>query len=132
MSFGPVVTGTRLSEYKVVRAEYLSERSRADRVHGSRLKIDEDSPGNIFATSGFVVVDVYPFQLQIGVSVVCSGRIDSMFVGNNLPELGSDLVSALSGLEMDDFTHVDGCRNEAWKLARKILLVVVVQTFSCE
>ena len=83
-------------------------------------------------TSGFVVVDVYPFQLQIRVSVICSCRIDSMFVGYNLPELGSDLVSALAGLEMDDFTHVDGCGNETWKLARKILLVVVVQTFSCE
>ena len=30
-----------------------------------------------------------------------------MLVTDDLPELGSDLVAALAGLEVDDFSHVD-------------------------
>eukprot|EP00469_Lotharella_globosa_P014771 CAMPEP_0167832554 /NCGR_PEP_ID=MMETSP0112_2-20121227/14432_1 /TAXON_ID=91324 /ORGANISM="Lotharella globosa, Strain CCCM811" /LENGTH=36 /DNA_ID= /DNA_START= /DNA_END= /DNA_ORIENTATION= len=29
-----------------------------------------------------------------------------MLIGNNFPELGSDLVSTLASLDMNDFTHV--------------------------
>lgn len=34
-----------------------------------------------------------------------------MFVGYHLPELGSDLIAALSGLDVDDFAHsaAGGC-----------------------
>jgi hypothetical protein len=30
-----------------------------------------------------------------------------MFVSNDFPEFGANLVSALSGLDMNDFSHVD-------------------------
>jgi hypothetical protein len=43
--------------------------------------------------------------LQIGISVVGSGRVDSVFVRNDLPEFGSDLVTALSCLHVNDFSH---------------------------
>jgi hypothetical protein len=37
--------------------------------------------------------------------VIGSGRINSVFVRNNLPEFGSDLVTALSCLNVNDFSH---------------------------
>ncbi len=49
VSLSPVVSGSALSKDKVVGAEDLSKGSRADGVHGSGLKIDEDSAGNILA-----------------------------------------------------------------------------------
>jgi hypothetical protein len=31
-----------------------------------------------------------------------------VFVGDDLPELGTDLVTTLASLKMDDFAHVEG------------------------
>ena len=50
MSLGPVVSGSALSEHKVVGSEDLSEWTRSDGVHGSGLKIHKDGTGHIFAT----------------------------------------------------------------------------------
>jgi len=38
-------------------------------------------------TSGFIVVDVDSFQLKVRVAVVAASRINTMFVGDHLPEL---------------------------------------------
>jgi len=43
--------------------------------------------------------------LKFGVAVVGASRVDAVFVGDDLPELGPDLVAALSGLDVDDFSH---------------------------
>merc|ERR1712195_9869 len=105
MSLGPVVTGTGLSEDKVVGAEELTERSSTDGIHGAGLEIHKDSAGDVTATGSLVVVDVDPLELEVGISVVRTGRVNSMLVGNDLPELGTDLVTALTSLNVDDFTH---------------------------
>ncbi len=47
MTLGPVVTGTGLTEDKVVWAEELTEWTSADGVHGSWLQVDEDSTRNV-------------------------------------------------------------------------------------
>ena len=47
VTLGPVVSGARLAEYEVIWAEDLAEWTRSDRVHRSRLEIDEDGAGNI-------------------------------------------------------------------------------------
>jgi len=39
-----------------------------------------------------------------------------VFVGDDFPELGTDLVTALTGLEVDDFTHFD----EFWLKYRNV------------
>ena len=39
---------------------------------------------------------------------VLTGGVDSMFVGDDFPELGTDLVTALTGLQVDDFSHFSG------------------------
>jgi hypothetical protein len=38
--------------------------------------------------------------------VICSCGVDSVFVRNNLPELGTDLVTTLSSLDVNDFSHL--------------------------
>jgi len=105
MSLGPVVTGSGLSEDKVVGAEELTERSSADGVHGTGLEIHEDGAGDVTTAGGFVVVDVDPLELEVGVSVVRSGGVNSVLVGDDFPELSTDLVTALASLNVDDFTH---------------------------
>lgn len=84
VTLGPVVTGTRLSEDEVVWTEDLSEWTRSDRVHGTWFKVNEDGPRDVLATGGFVVVHVDSLQLQVGVTVVGTGRVNTVFVGDDL------------------------------------------------
>jgi hypothetical protein len=106
MTLGPVVTGTRLSEDKVVWTEDLTEWTGSDGVHGTWFKIDQDGSWHVLAAGGFVVVDVDSLQLEVGVTVVCTSRVNTMFIGDDLPELGTDLVTALAGLDVNNFSHV--------------------------
>ena len=105
VTLGPVVTSTGLTEHEVIRAEELAERTGTDGVHGSRLQVHQDRARNIAATSGFVEVDVDSLQLKIGVTVVGSGGVNTVLVGDDLPELGTDLVTALTTLDVNDFSH---------------------------
>jgi hypothetical protein len=58
VTLSPVVTGTSLTEHKVVRAEEAAERTSADGIHGTGLEIDEDSARNIFS-----LVDLVTFAI---------------------------------------------------------------------
>jgi hypothetical protein len=107
MSLGPVVTSTGLSEDEVIGAEELTKRTSTHRVHGTRLKIHENGTGHIATTSGLVVVHVDSLQLKVGVTVVGTGGVNTVLIGDDLPELGTDLVTALTTLDMNDFSHVD-------------------------
>ena len=106
VTLGPVVTGTSLSEHEVVGAEELAERTGTDGVHGSGFQVHKDGSGHITATSGFVIVNVDSFQLEVRITVVGTGRVNSVFVRDDFPEFGTDLVTALSTLDMYDFSHV--------------------------
>jgi len=108
MTLGPVVTGTGLSEDEVVWSEELTEWSSSDGVHGSWFEIHEDGSWDVSSTSGLVVVDVDSLELEIRVTVVGTGGVNTVFVGDDFPELSSDLVTALTGLDVDDFSHVYG------------------------
>ena len=107
VTLGPVVTGTGLSEDEVVRSEELTEWSSSDGVHGSWLKIHEDGSWDVSSTGGLVVVDVDSLELEIGVTVVGTGWVNTVLVGDDLPEFGTDLVTALSSLDVNDFSHVE-------------------------
>ena len=107
VTLGPVVTGTSLSENEVVWSEELTEWSSSDRVHGSWLKIHEDGSWDVSSSGGFVVVDVDSLELEIGVTVVGTGGVNSVFVGDDLPEFGTDLVTALTTLDVNDFSHLN-------------------------
>merc|ERR1711907_605349 len=82
VTLGPVVTGSGLAEDEVVGAEELTEWAGTDGVHGTGL------------------------QLKVGVTMVCAGWVDAVLVGDDLPELGTDLVTALAALDVDKLTHV--------------------------
>merc|ERR1711939_888540 len=105
VTLGPVVTGTSLSEDEVVWSEELTEWSSSDGVHGSWFEIHEDSAGDIASTGGLIVVNVDSLKLEVGVSVVRSGGVNSVFIGDDFPELSTDLVTALAGLDVNDFSH---------------------------
>ena len=87
VAFGPVVSSTGLSENEVVRSEELTKRSSTDGVHGARLKIHKDSPGNITSSSSLIIVHVNSFKLKIRVTVVGTGGVNAVLVGDDLPEL---------------------------------------------
>ena len=50
-------------------------------------------------------VHIDALQLQVGITLVRTGGIDPVLVGHHLPELRSDLVAALAGLDADDLAH---------------------------
>ena len=64
VSLGPVVSGAGLAEHEVVGSEELAEGRTANRVHRSRLEIDENRARNVFVVSHFVVVYVDAVQLK--------------------------------------------------------------------
>lgn len=70
----------KLTKNEVVGPEYLSEGSRADRVHSPRLQVNQNCPRNVLASGSLVVVDIYPLQLKVGVSMVGTGRVDAVLV----------------------------------------------------
>lgn len=110
VTLGPVVSSSGLTEDEVVRSEELTEGSSSNRVHCSRLEIHKDSSGNESSSSGFIVVNVDSLELKVRVSVVGTGWVDSVLIRNNLPELGSDLVTALTSLDVYNLSH--GCSNK--------------------
>ena len=109
VTLGPVVTGTSLTEDEVVWSEELTEWTGTDGVHGAWLKIHKDGSWDVTATGGFVVVDVDSFQLEVGVTVVGTGWVDTVLIGDDFPELGTDLVTALTSLDVNDFSHLKSC-----------------------
>jgi hypothetical protein len=106
VALGPVITSTSLTENKVVRAEELAEGPGANRVHGAGLEVHEDGAGDVTAAGRFVVVNIDALELEIRVTMVSAGRVYAVFVGDHLPELGTDLVAALAALNVYEFAHV--------------------------
>jgi hypothetical protein len=96
MTLGPIVTSSGLTEDKVIRSKELTEWTGTDRVHGTWLKIHQYGSWNITTTGGFVEIDIDSLQLKIGITVIGTGRIDTVLVGNNLPKFGTDLVTSLT------------------------------------
>lgn len=78
--FRPVVTCTTLAEHEVVRAEKATERTRPNGVHGARLKIHQDSAGDILASANLVIVDRDPLELKIIVAFVKAIGFDPMLI----------------------------------------------------
>jgi hypothetical protein len=106
MTLGPVVTSTSLAENEVIGSEELTEWSSSDGVHGSWLKVHKDGSWDESTTSGFVIVDVDSLKLEVGITVIGTGGVDTVLIGDDFPEFGTDLVTALSALYMYDFTHI--------------------------
>jgi len=65
VSLGPVISCPGLSKNKVIWSENLPIRSRSNRIHSSRLKVNQNSPWDILATRCLIVVDINTFELCI-------------------------------------------------------------------
>jgi hypothetical protein len=87
VSLCPVVAGSALSEDKVVWSEDLSEGSGADAVHGAGLQVHQHGPRDVFAAAGLVEVHIDALQLEVGVAVVRASRVNTVLIGDDLPEL---------------------------------------------
>lgn len=85
--YAAVATGDWLTENEVVRSENLSERSRPYGVHGAGFQVDQDGSGDVFSTSSLVVVDVDSLQLKVGISMVGTSWVDTVFVWDDFPKL---------------------------------------------
>merc|ERR1719421_2444382 len=106
VTLGPVVTGTSLAEHEVVGAEDLTVWASTDGVHGTGLQIHQHRTRHVAATGGLIHVHVDALQLQVGVTMVGTGRVHTMLVSNHFPELGTNLVAALASLDVYNFSHV--------------------------
>ncbi len=80
VTFSPVVSSSSLTEDEVVGSEELTVGTSSDGVHSSGLQVHKDGSGDVSASSGFVEVDVDSLELEVGVSVVGSSGVDSVFV----------------------------------------------------
>lgn len=105
VTLGPIVTGTSLSENEIVWSEELTEWTSSDGVHGTWFKIHKDGSWHVSTTGSFVKVNVDSFQLQVGITMIGTGRVDTVFVGDDLPELSTDLVTTLTSLDVNDLSH---------------------------
>ena len=105
MTLSPVVTGSGLTEDEVIGSEELTERTSSDGVHGTGFEIHEDSSGDVSTTSSFVEVNVDSFELEIRITVVGTSGVDTVFIGDDFPELSTDLVTTLTTLDVNDFSH---------------------------
>jgi len=52
-------------------------------------------------------IDINALQLEIVITNVFTRGVDAVFGRHRLPELGSDLVTALARLDVNDFSHLD-------------------------
>jgi hypothetical protein len=52
----------------------------------------------VLTAGGLVEVDVDALKLQVRVAMVGAGGVNAVLVGDDLPELGTNLVAALATL----------------------------------
>ena len=69
-------------------------------------QVNQDGSGNVFVARGLVVVNVEALLLNIGLALVDAFGIKAVFLRDSLPELSTDLVTALAGLDVNDFSHI--------------------------
>jgi len=107
MSLSPVISCSTLSVYEVIGAEKLSVRRSADGIHGSWLKIGKNGTWNVTSSLSLVEVNIDALKLDGVISSVGSVEKKAVLGGHGLPELVTDLVTALSCLNVYDFSHVE-------------------------
>merc|ERR1719499_929135 len=80
VALGPVIASPALPEHEVIGPEDLAKRPGPHAVHGTGLQVDKDSPGDVLASAGLVVVHIDPLKLQVRVAMVGSGGVDAMLI----------------------------------------------------
>ena len=75
-------------------------------VDGCLVGAEKSQVGWLSDKLSLIKVHIDALQLEVGVAVVGAGRIYAVLVGDDLPELGTDLVTALASLDVDDLAHI--------------------------
>jgi len=109
MALRPIVTGTCLTEDEVVWTEDLAVWSSADGVHRSWLEVHQDCAWHVASAGRLVEVDVDALELEVAVTLISSGGVHTVLIGNYFPEFGANLVAALTTLNAHDLAHVGFC-----------------------
>nr|GLL24506.1 hypothetical protein ACMD2_20344 [Ipomoea trifida] len=99
------VSSTRLTKHKVIGPEDLAIRASPNTIHCAGLQIHEHCTRDKPSTGSLIVIHIDTLQLQIRSPTVASCWVYAMFITDNFPEFGSNLVSALPTLNMEDFSH---------------------------
>ena len=74
---------------KVVGTEEATKRARANGIHRSRLKINEDSARHILVGANLVVVHGDTLELLVIVTLVDTVALDTVLIRDDLPEFGT-------------------------------------------
>merc|ERR1719272_2698852 len=107
MSLCPVVTSPGLAEHEIVRTEKLTKGSSTNAVHRAGLKVHQDGTRHIASSGRLVEIHIDAFELEVGIAVVGTSGIDAVLVADDFPEFCSDLVAALTTLDVNELTHDD-------------------------
>merc|ERR1719272_1464350 len=107
MSLCPVVTSPGLAEHEIVRTEKLTKRSSTNAVHRAGLKVHQDGTRHIASSGRLVEIYIDAFELEVGIAVVGTSGIDAVLVADDFPEFCSDLVAALTTLDVNELAHDD-------------------------
>ena len=104
----PVVSSTRGTKDKVIRTEKITIGSSLNHINHSGLQINKNRARDITTSVSLSEINIDPLELlSLGPGVVTLG-VDGVLRAEGLPEASTNLVSALAGLDADDFPHVGG------------------------
>ena len=123
VTLSPVVTSAGLAENEVVGPEQLTEWACTDGVHGTGLEIYEDSTWDITSAGGLIVVNVDTLDLEFGISAIFTAGVNAMLVRDDFPELSTNLVAALAGLDVTDLSHL--IRGKGVEILANIVLLII-------
>mmetsp|Transcript_9909 Transcript_9909/g.24689 ORF Transcript_9909/g.24689 Transcript_9909/m.24689 type:complete len:545 (-) Transcript_9909:49-1683(-) len=124
VALGPVVSRTRGAADRRVRLEEAADAGGVDLVQHGGLQVEHDRPRDISRAIGFREVDT-----NVLLQHVCLALLDDIVLVENtvrayfmlgrddLPELGTNLVSGLAGLQVNDLAH--GCSSTGGAALKK-------------
>mmetsp|Transcript_39410 Transcript_39410/g.99321 ORF Transcript_39410/g.99321 Transcript_39410/m.99321 type:complete len:241 (+) Transcript_39410:388-1110(+) len=107
VSLGPVVSSSVLAIHKVVRREQLALIRATNGIEHSRFEIDHHRAGQVSPASTFLEKD----RRMIKVMILALARVDTQLIhvvltADRAPEFLANLITTLSNLNVDDFSHV--------------------------
>jgi hypothetical protein len=78
--------------------------ARDNQINATQTEGTEDGL-TVAAASRLVEVNVHALELEVRVTVEGAGGVDAVLIGDDFPELGADLVTALACLKVDNLAH---------------------------
>merc|ERR1719384_815255 len=110
MSLGPIVTSTRCTKAHIIRFEECAHWRCFDNVHDARFQINQTCTRHKSHCSCFLIININLVQSLLVVTLFWLALeftvwFQLMFFSHCIPERITNLVTALSNLDMDDLSH---------------------------